>query len=186
MKTFFEQINDKDGQWRPVLNQPVRVEISNRTQAAYDAAISQFDVEHSARYRARDGMTFCNIFAWDVTLSMYAELPHWVDERTHAPSWPMATARETTANWLASNLISNPWGWDSCTEAHAVAMASHGHPAIAIYKNDNPSRAGHVAIVEPVQFGGVTEVAQAGLVNGRHVPITNAFGGREVKFYWHV
>lgn len=185
MPTFIEQVMERHKQWAPITTFPVRVMLEQRSASAYDAALAQFDVEHSGRYRPRDRLTFCNIFAWDVTSAMYAEIPHWVTGPDQRPSWPASSARELRANQLKEPLDAGRWGWSPCSEAHAMVMAAAGHPAVVLWQNPDEEASGHIAMVEPLPRGPTLEVAQAGLVCGRHIPLANAFGGRDVGFYWH-
>ncbi|NPV90054.1 MAG: hypothetical protein HPY50_04670 [Firmicutes bacterium] len=53
-----------------------------RSPYAYDMIIDQFKVADNPRYKRRNGNTYCNIFAWDVTNAMGAEIPYWVDATT--------------------------------------------------------------------------------------------------------
>ncbi|MCC6751138.1 MAG: hypothetical protein IT371_26020 [Deltaproteobacteria bacterium] len=55
--------------------------------ALYLDAVNQFGVEAACRpgrYLRRGMQTFCNIFAWDVSRAVGAELPHWVYKRTRS------------------------------------------------------------------------------------------------------
>jgi len=75
----------QDRPWVPA-NVPLKSAASERSPALYDAVIDQFVVEKNPRYR-RDqqgkGETYCNIFVWDVTRAMGAEIPHWVDQENN-------------------------------------------------------------------------------------------------------
>src|SRR5687767_1228481 len=46
---------------------PVRGNPASRNAATYDNVINQFAVGNNPRYAQRNGNTYCNIFAWDVT-----------------------------------------------------------------------------------------------------------------------
>jgi hypothetical protein len=178
-QSFIQQLGDPQGQWRPLSSFPVRSQSGQRSASHYDASLAQFDVDHSARYRPRDGKTFCNIFCWDVTAAMGAEMPHWLT-REGAPTWPSSIAHETSANKLADLLPA--WGWKDCNEAHAIVMAAGGHPVVALWKN--PHGHGHMGMLEPLPRDIIPEIAMAGLVCGRHIPLPNAFGGRVVTWWW--
>jgi len=113
--------------------------------------------------------TYCNIFLWDVTRAMGAEIPHYVDPATKAPrAYPdVKGAKEMTANdiydWLHS--VGEQYGWYKVTAEEAQALANQGKPVVTAMKND--SGHGHVQVVCPSQDGsynpqkGVT-IAQAG------------------------
>ena len=72
--------------WLPT-NPIVKGNEECRSPALLDRLIEQFDVENSARYtpHKHGGDTYCNIFVWDVTSALGAEIPHYVDAQTGAP-----------------------------------------------------------------------------------------------------
>ncbi len=91
----------------------------------------------------------------------------------------------TTANNMAQNAATaaaNPnSGVTSLTAEEARNLANSGIPVLAVA--DNPSGAGHAAIVAPSQ-GNVTMIGQAGATNGV-MPLTSGFGhlSDSVHFY---
>lgn len=128
--------------------------------------INQFAVGDNPRYARRNGNTYCNIYAWDVTRAMGAELPHW---RRHdgTPAEPFERGAyemnaNGTARWL--NEHGEQYGWRQVSAAEAQAHANRGGPAVAI--RENPGGIGHVAVVRP---GEMTDrgpcIAQAGSRN---------------------
>ncbi len=143
-----------------------------RSAQSLRAVIAQFGVETNGRYevnkRGRDD-TYCNIFAWDVTGAMGAEVPHYIDRATgDIRTYPDTKgASELSANatydWLAQH--GGRYGWKRVSEEEAQALANAGRPAVGVYKN--PSGHGHIQVVCPSRDGafnaekGVT-VAQAG------------------------
>lgn len=153
-----------------------------RSAANYDAVINQFDVANNPRYAKRDNNndgvkeTFCNIFVWDVTLAMNAEVPHWVRNETNEPymydtsitySKNALAAHEMSANrvavWL--NTYGSVYGWNSVSSrAEAQAAANFGKPTIGVW--NNPGSTGHVVVVRPNLSGdGEVHIAQAGFSN---------------------
>lgn len=161
---------------------PVKASITNnvgeRSPEAYNSVIQQFDVENNPRYKAGNGKTWCNIFAWDVTSAMGAEIPHWVNEKGE-PSYRGAKGAyemnaNLTAKWLKEH--GEAYGWEEVTAKEAQEAAERGEVAVAIWYNNskvikdaNGSRktifddknhwthdwgaSGHIAIVRPKDPG---------------------------------
>jgi hypothetical protein len=146
--------------WEPV-SAPEQGSPSARNAATYDNVINQFAVDSNPRYQPRDGNTYCNIYAWDVTKAMGAEIPHWVDANGN-PS-VQGQGRELDANatnaWLNQHGAKN--GWRKVSAEEAQAMANQGHPTVASW--DNQGGIGHIAVVRPgeVSSNGPA-IAQAG------------------------
>jgi hypothetical protein len=132
--------------------------------------IAQFPVTTSARYLPANGVTWCNIYAWDVSRALGCEIPHW---------WQ---GREQTANnlvdWLSS--VGPDYGWAECNEDQALDNANNGLPTFVTYKNQGGH--GHIAVVLP---GGSLTIAQAGLSNFVGKPLTSGFGNLPVQFFSH-
>jgi hypothetical protein len=162
-----------------------------RDAAAYDSVIDQFDVESNPRYRKnRDGRgeTYCNIFVWDVTRAMTAEIPHWVNEGGDPAE--VGCGRETTANTIVAWLQTHGtrFGWRPLDPAGAQQLANRGCPVVAAWCNDGGI--GHVAVVRP---GTLTDegplVAQAGERNVRAERVARAFPeawrNGYVRFFGH-
>jgi hypothetical protein len=158
-----------------------------RSASLYNSVIDQFNVATNGRYTPHKlgvGDTYCNIFAWDVTSAMGAEIPHWVDNNTGAPrQYPSITgAYETDANgainWLRN--YGSSYGWSKVTAAEAQAAANSGKPAVATWKN--PNGAGHFQIVRPNKSGDVFDadkgvfVAQAGGTNFNYGTASDVYG----------
>ncbi|MHB1313921.1 MAG: hypothetical protein ACYCX2_00375 [Christensenellales bacterium] len=166
---------------------------SSRSSELYRRVIDQFHVETSLRYDV-DGGTYCNIFLWDVTRAMGAEIPHYVDPDTlEARYYPdVKSARQQTANriydWLGEK--GSEYGWYKVTAEEAQHMANGGHPVVTAYKN--PGGHGHVQVVCPSGDGkydakrGVT-IAQAGRHLYSYAPITKVYRKSlpKVVYYAH-
>lgn len=146
--------------WIPT-NPPVKGDPARRNASDYDNVINQFAVAHNPRYTPRGGNTYCNIFVWDVTRAMGAEVPHWVN----ASGTPVGVGqgRELNAN------ATNDWfhqhgarhGWRQVSAEEAQRMANAGHPSVASWKN--PNGIGHIAIVRPGEINSRgPAIAQAG------------------------
>lgn len=169
---------------------------SSRSAALYRQVIDQFAVETNPRYAVNKkghGDTYCNIFMWDVTSAMGAEIPHWVDAQTGAPrTYPDTKgAREMSANsiynWLHEQ--GNNYGWFEVTPEQAQALANQGRPVVTAFKKTGH---GHVQVVCPSEDGqynekrGVT-IAQAGRHLSSYKPITSVYNASlpKVKYYAH-
>lgn len=170
----------------------------NRSAELYRQVINQFHVETNPRYEVNKkghGDTYCNIFLWDVTRAMGAEIPHYVDPQTKEPVYypNVSGARELTANatynWLAEK--GAQYGWREVTAEQAQLLANQGRPVVTAKKN--PSGHGHVQVVCPSADGaydprrGVT-VAQAGskLTNYSSMASLYRSGFSQFKYYAHI
>lgn len=148
-----------------------------RNRRTYDAVIDQYEVDVNRRYsgnRNGRGETYCNIFVWDVSRAMGAEIPHWVNDLGDPVS--ARRGRELTANdsvsWLRSSGMR--FGWREVSSAIAQELADLGQPVVAAWMN--PAGAGHVAVVRPgraSECGSV--VAQAGETNVAFIRVSKAF-----------
>jgi hypothetical protein len=169
---------------------PVRSLLGHRSPLELLAVVSQFHVETAERYAPRRtslGLeTRCNIFLWDVTRAMDAEVPHWVTEE----DLPCAVGKgkELTANGTVAWLSSVPArhrGWEEVQEPTARVLACEGKPVVAGWMNGHSP--GHVAIVipgsEPI---GPTLIAQAGAECFSSGPLVRGFGHRPVQFWAHL
>lgn len=164
-------------QWEPALpaawNGP-----GERSPEALRACAAQFDVERSERYRARDvtgdgrDETWCNIYVWDVTTALRAEVPHWYG------------GRELNANAVCDWLVSfgNMLGWTEGDRAAAHRASAAGQPVVAGWKALRGS--GHVAILLP-PVGDELRIAQAGKRNHFDVPLERGFGALQPRFFLH-
>ncbi len=176
----------------------------DRSPERLDAILDQFNVATAGRYQPTLSATYCNIFAWDATRALGAEIPHWVSRDTGAPyaydtalsyRENAARAREMTANalfdWLEAR--AGTIGYREATQEQAREAANAGRPAVAIWKNPDPGRSGHIVVLrphDPDQPGSPsgTYVAQAGLRNSSYLEIGKAFGGGRlsaVRYYIH-
>lgn len=79
------------------------------------------------------------------------------------------------------------------------ALANDGYFVVAVVKNDNPAKPGHIAFIYPQASAKVPEsladlqVAQAGHVNGVDMPLLKGFekhqkeiGEGRIKFFYNV
>jgi len=179
--------------WIPV--QPVMIsKIGQRNPLLYQQVIDQFQVETQNRYKIKGHDTYCNIFMWDVTSAMGAEIPHWVDEKTGVPRrFPdIKGARELNANdtvdWLRT--YGKDYGWIKVSAEEAQMAANKGEPAITAFKN--PGGRGHFQIIRPSEYGYDKErgvfIAQAGAKNFNSGYITQVYQKNrlnEIEYYIH-
>ena len=172
--------------------------ITNRSPELLNQIIGQFNVERAERYQPfrKGNDTYCNIFVWDVTTALGAEIPHYVDAETGSPrTYPyIKGAKEMGANATHDWLLSQgpQYGWRQVSAEEAQAYANTGKPAVTAWKNPTGA-AGHVQIVCPSQnrgydsIRGVT-VAQAGAKVTDYAYISSTFGGSKlanVKYFVH-
>lgn len=147
------------------------------------------------RYRPnRQGRqeTYCNIFVWDVTSALAAEIPHWValsDLIVPAdPDFSGNLAVETTANFLCGWLAGpgREYGWIPATAATALIYANEGRPAVAMLENQEGH--GHMAMLRPgkahPQKG--IPIAQAGRVRFDDGFLNDGFGVATARVTYYV
>ena len=154
--------------WRPATPIVTSSE-DDRSAALYTSVIKQFRVETAERYRPyRNGYTYCNIYMWDVTKAMGAEIPHYIDPATGEPrEYPdvkgaMEMNARATDDWLMK--YGDKYGWIHVDPETAQRYANEGKPAVT-----TGGTLDHVQVVCPSANGeydpvrGVT-VAQAGSI----------------------
>lgn len=180
-----------------VANPPLTNTAGNRSTAAYRAVIDQFNVENNARYTVNKngtGDTYCNVFAWDVTRAMGAEIPHYVNANGVPQTAGGSGIEELNANqvnnWL--NTYGPQYGWVKVSAEEAQFYANNGMPAVTSWKN--PSGHGHLQVVSPSQDGqynsarGVA-IAQAGRQLKNYDYIDSVYGSGtlpKVEYFVHV
>ena len=179
--------------WRPT-TPAITSSVVNRSPELYRAVVAQHDVENAERYRPfRNGNTYCNIFMWDVTRAMGAEIPHYVDPDTGTPRYYPDTkgARGQTAfridNWLREH---GPlYGWREVDARAAQMHANQGKPAVT-----TAGTIDHVQVVVPSRDGGYDPVkgvtiAQAGKIVSNYMHITDIYSknamNNNVRYFVH-
>lgn len=166
----------------PITNEP-----GDRDPRVYDAVLNQFAVGYNSRYVQRPGKTYCNVYVWDATKAMGAEIPHWVDKNGN----PVAvnTGSELNANrtieWLEKHGVEK--GWREVSVEEAKTLADKGQPVVATWKNPDPSSPGHVAMVRPGEYtaSDPPHIAQAGGKNFNDDTVDEGFADRSVVYYAH-
>ena len=176
--------------WRPAIPAIKSIE-DNRSPELYNAVISQFRVESAERYRPfRNDATYCNIFMWDVTSAMGAEIPHYTDPATGEPRYypDVKDTKAMTAieidKWLKT--YGPEYGWHEVDARTAQEYANEGKPAVTAGGSLD-----HVQVVCPSKNGefdpirGVT-VAQAGSRVTSYSYISGIYGADSLAkvTYW--
>jgi hypothetical protein len=169
---------------------PINGDPSNRNRMRYDNVINQFAAGVNPRYKQRLNKkgkmsTYCNIFCWDVTRAMGAEIPHWVMPNGDRAQRGEGDAGEMSANatydWLHKH--GSRYGWRRLADvAEGQALANEGRPVVAILKK--AGGIGHVSVVRPGEMNDKgPPIAQAGRSNfnyGRLYSIFQRGGGVEL------
>ncbi len=172
---------------------PLRSDPKARNRVAYDSVINQFAVDVSPRYRPDANYTYCNIFVWDVTRAMGAEIPRWFAENG-APlepwfadgEWKMQTpASSGNANdnnrWL--NQEGLRYGWREVSAKEAQDLANLGHPTVvSVYE---PYEDGHIGIVRPGTMLNGPVLAQAGPRSVNYAHVYDFFPRENTQFFAH-
>jgi LysM domain len=158
----------------PLTDQP-----GQRDADVYAQVINQFAVGNNPRYLAGGGNTYCNIFVWDVTRAMGAEIPHWIDAAGNiaAPGAPHAS--EITINggviWMENHGVPQR-GWRQVTPQEAQDAANAGSVAVVMWKNPTGGH-GHTAVIRPGSINSKGPAsAQAGAINFNAGHVADGFG----------
>lgn len=158
-------------------HRPIRIPAASLAFSAdkQRQVINELDVEHSPRYKAGGGKTYCNIFVSDFLDAM--GLPP-----THIEGGVEFNAN-MMIEWLGSPKGEGT-GWVKADRADALDAAARGHVVLVAYYNHNINpitkreRPGHIAIVLPEGT-----IAQAGRQNFVGKTIREGFGTLPVVFY---
>ena len=177
--------------WRPT-TAVVTSNVGNRSAERYNSVIRQFMVESAERYRPfRDGYTYCNIYMWDVTRAMGAEIPLYTDALTGEARYYPDTSGTTSMTavrmdaWLKNH--GADYGWRKVDAQTAQMHANEGKPAVT-----TAGTIDHVQVVCPSRNGqydpvrGVT-VAQAGSRVTSYTYITDIYSANALNnhvSYW--
>ena len=171
--------------WIPI-DAPLQNQPGQRDPHRYDQVLNQFGVGSNPRYRPRGGNTYCNIFVWDATRAMGAEIPHWVDQRGRPARVGAPGAWEMDANdtdrWL--NNQGAAAGWRKVSASEAQRHANSGAPAVVSWRN--PGGIGHIGMVRPGAINARgPALAQAGSRNFNDGHVADGFGRRRVSYWIH-
>lgn len=167
---------------------PLTNSAGQRDPATYSQLIDQFAVGFNPRYQPGGGNTYCNIFVWDVSRAMGAEVAHWIDASGNiaVPSAPHAFEININGgvNWMRDHGAQH--GWNPATAQEAQDAANQGQLAVVMWKNETGGH-GHTAIVRP---GSITAkgpaTAQAGAHNFNSGHVMDGFGTHgPLKYFWH-
>ena len=176
--------------WKPAI--PAITSVAGfRNPERYRAVIDQFRVESAKRYEV-DEYTYCNIFLWDVTSAMGAEIPHYVDAATGNPRYypdikgATSMGAIATDKWLRD--YGPQYGWYEVDAETAQRWANSGKPAVTTAGSQ-----GHVQIVCPSRDGGYdpargVTVAQAGRIVSGYTYITSIYGANglnNIRYFVH-
>lgn len=147
-------------------------------------------------------LTHCSCFAYAVSKALglpnKSLLPHPENDQEFIP-----TLSNKQAQWLETEGVRNGWNYIKTENRddnfiQAQKFANQGHFVVSIYKNVNPKRAGHIAVVIPsskdmekIKLEG-PDIAQAGTNNFSSGSLKkgfknkkNAFKDNEIKFYYY-
>ena len=173
--------------WRPVTPAIVS-DRNNRSPQLYRAVIDQLNVETAERYRpGRNGFTWCNIFVWDATRAMGAEIPFFIDPATGAPmQYPNTRGAQQQTAWRMEVWLENhgaAHGWREVGSEEAQRHANSGRPAMT-----TAGRLEHVQMVVPSASGGYDPVrgvaiAQAGRIVSNYMYITGIYSPNAMRNY---
>jgi LysM repeat protein len=171
------------------INPPLTNLPGQRDPAVYSQLIDQFAVQFNPRYLAGRGNTYCNIFVWDVSRAMGAEIAHWIDSSGNiaVPFAPHANEININGgvNWMNDHGVTQR-GWKVTTAPEAQNAANQGLLAVVMWKNPTGGH-GHTAVVRP---GSINDkgpvIAQAGRHNFNEGHVVNGFGNLpHLQYFWH-
>ncbi len=174
---------------------PISSNKSNRSASLYNSVVSQFDVENTYRYQKRGGNTYCNIYVWDVTSAMGAEIPYYTDSNGNIIDTSTSGGTYMNANrmndWLDSK--GSEYGWVKVTAEQAQKYANMGYPSVASWKNPSGGH-GHIQMVVPSKDGSYSEskgvtISQAGSKNIEYGYIDDVYKASaldDVEYYVNI
>ena len=178
--------------WKPTIP-AVTSNAGARSPELYRAVIDQFNVETAERYEPfRDGYTYCNIYLWDVTSAMGAEIPHYTDPGTGEPMYyPDIKGSSQMGAIAIDKWLKNhgpDYGWREVDAETAQRYANEGKPAVT-----TAGSLGHVQVVCPSKDGGYDPVrgptiAQAGRIVTNYMHISGIYstnGNKNVSYFVH-
>jgi hypothetical protein len=178
VKKFQDQLGDTARRGSAV-DAPVTNSATNRTAYNYAQVIDQFDVTGSPRYAVSSANdTYCNIFAWDVTRAMHAEIPHVLDGRE--------IVINEAIDWLGSDAGGKVSGWHRIDARGAQELADSGHPAVATWENTDGGH-GHIAVIRPgtVNDSRGDAIAEAGMVIKSATHVDTGFKKTDIRYWYH-
>src|SRR5262249_3448841 len=157
----------------------------DRSKERLEAVLAQFKVETNKRYLPRNGATFCNIYARDVTYAMGVKVP-------------AGMLANDIYDWLPSK-AGKAAGWVQVTPEEAQKCANAGRPVVVSWKNpgkikvkgkdgqviEKPAH-GHMGVVRPSDQPGGPYMSNAGAKNRDNVAVNKVFGPaalKTVKYY---
>jgi len=152
-------------EWNPVDPSILPAYTTNRNATDYLKTIELFQVEVSDRYRRASSVTYCNIYASDVTKALGVPIPRWENgEKVDA---------NRIYNWLQEPLAQEELGWKEITAEEAQQLANQGIPTVATtprYAVSGGTMPGHIAMIIPGNGETIDGVfypssAQAGNIN---------------------
>jgi hypothetical protein len=134
--------------------------------------------------------THCSAFAAAVADRLHIYL-------LHPPEHGATDLANAQCDWLPGLGVTQ--GWQPIqTPEDAQAMANAGNLVVVVYKEDDPKRHGHAAVIRPAEKSRSQietegpQVAQAGIENYASTPLVvgfrhhpGAWDGRRVRFYAH-
>ncbi len=173
---------------------PLRGDLMARSLETYDDVIDQFEVEENPRYGLREDDSYCNVFLWDVTRAMGAEIPAWVgedgepvppftdqDQKIWAhDDWYRMSANDING-WLKRH--GAQYGWREVSAEQAQDFANQGHPTVASWYD--PQGIGHTGVVRPGSMSNGPALAQAGTRNVNHAHVYDFFPREGTQFFFH-
>jgi hypothetical protein len=184
-------------QWQPVVFDRIN-RADARSPSNLLLAVAPLAVNAHPRYHPKidekTGVksTWCNIFLWDATSALDAEIPHFYPEHILEGGKVKQQRGEFTAlgmiGWLKREGPAQ--GWRSCTEAEARRRADVGFPTVVTWMNPKFSggkpQPSHVALLLPSPINGPQLIAQAGAECLFGAPIERGFGdAKPLEYYTH-
>ena len=168
--------------------------VGSRSANAYRSVIEQFNVETNSRYTPyKNGSTYCNIYVWDVTTAMGAEIPHRTDSNGDIAKPGDKNITYMTANKMYDWLLGKgkEYGWKEVSAQEAQRYANMGCPAVTAWKN--PKGHGHIQMVAPSKDGQYNQskgvaISQAGSKVIEYGYISDVYKStrlKDIKYFVH-
>jgi hypothetical protein len=202
--TFVTAASIEDKSVNLPVNAPLQNDSDARDPVTYNNVIDQFKVEENPRYTPSTKYNYCDLFVWDVTRAMGAEIPRWIVEGYGAPIWPykdeegkiwidttktqessddpnMGQSANDMNEWL--NEYGLQYSWHEVSAEQAQEYANQGYPTVA--SRYYAHKIGHIGLVRPGAVLNGPALAQAGDRNINRAHVYDIFPREGTQFFVH-
>ena len=130
--------------------------------------------KYTEKYAPKDSKTYCNVFATLATEELGSKIPQKL--ANHQQEWLLKEGKDE--------------GWQEVSAEEAQKLANQGRIVVASWKNPDPAKHGHIAVVRPYADHAFSaekgpRITQFGARNKKDVYATETFGKKlvDTKFF---